>query len=339
MLNVGIIGFGLSGRVFHGPLISAQQLLNLFAIASSRKQEVAVAYPKALCLDSETLINHPDIDIVVIASPNSLHAEQAEQAMRAGKHVIVEKPLAITSEQCLQLQQVAEQTGKCLSVFHNRRWDSDFLTISQLLANQSLGKIHSYSAHFHRYRPVVKQRWKELDPQGGGVLYDLGAHLLDQALSLFGKPDKLWAHLDTQREGAKTPDCFDLHLIYPDKKVQLSCNSLMVEPGPRFQVHGSKGSYAKWGMDPQEQQLAAGLSANSASFGQDTNRSEIHLAGQALLHKSLIKGNYLAFYDNFVNAVTKGEALSVSAQQASDVIALIELATLSHQQQTIYSLN
>lgn len=339
MLNVGIIGFGLSGRVFHGPLISAHQQLNVFAIASSRKQEIADAYPKALCLDSDILINHPNIDIVVIASPNSLHAEQAEQAMLAGKHVIVEKPLAITSEQCLQLQQIADQTGKCLSVFHNRRWDSDFLTISQLLANQSLGRIHSYSAHFHRYRPIVKQRWKELDPQGGGVLYDLGAHLIDQVLSLFGKPDKLWAHLDTQRDGAVTPDSFDLQLIYPDKKVQLSCNSLMVEPGPRFQLHGSKGSYAKWGMDPQEQQLAAGLSANAAIFGQDNNRSEIHLAGQALLHKSLIKGNYLAFYDNFVNAVTKGEPLAVSAQQASEVIALIELATLSHQQQTICSLN
>ena len=156
LFTAGIIGFGLSGRVFHGPLISAHQQLNVFAIASSRKQEIADAYPQALCLDSDTLINHPNIDIVVIASPNSLHAEQAEQAMLAGKHVIVEKPLAITSEQCLQLQQIADQTGKCLSVFHNRRWDSDFLTISQLLASQNLGRIHSYKAFEETYKSLVK---------------------------------------------------------------------------------------------------------------------------------------------------------------------------------------
>ncbi|GDY25417.1 oxidoreductase [Agarivorans sp. Toyoura001] len=339
MLNVGIIGFGLSGRVFHAPLITACEQLSLFAIASSRKQEIANSYPHAQCLSPDEVLAHPEIDVVVIASPNALHAQQAEQAMKAGKHVIVEKPLAIDSEQCLQLQQVADETGKCLSVFHNRRWDSDFLTIQQLIANQSLGSIHSYAAHFHRYRPVVKQRWKELDPQGGGVLYDLGAHLIDQSLCLFGKPEKLWAHIATQRDGAVTPDCFDLHLIYSDKKVQLSCNSLMVEPGPRFQLHGSKGSYAKWGMDPQEQQLAAGLSAKARILGQDANRSEIHLAGQAIVHKPLIKGNYLAFYDNFVAAVTKGETLAVNAHQASEVIALIELATLSHQQQTICSVN
>ncbi|WP_427980336.1 oxidoreductase [Agarivorans sp.] len=335
MLNVGIIGFGLSGRVFHGPLISAHPQLNLLAIASSRQQEIADSYPHTMCLSSDELIAHPDIDIIVIASPNSLHAEQAKQALLAGKHVVVEKPLAVTSEQCLELQAIAEQSGKCLSVFHNRRWDSDFLTIQQLLASQSLGEVHSYRAHFHRYRPEVKQRWKELDPQGGGVLYDLGAHLIDQALCLFGKPERLWAYLASQRKGALTPDCFDLHLIYPDKKVQLCCSSLVIEPGPRFQIHGSKGSYAKWGLDPQEQQLSAGLSAKAATFGADSNRSEIHLASQASLHKPLMKGNYLAFYDNFVNAVNNGTPLAVSAGQAAEVIKIIELAMQSHQQQSL----
>ncbi|GGB03133.1 oxidoreductase [Agarivorans gilvus] len=335
MLNVGIIGFGLSGRVFHGPLISAHPQLNLLAIASSRQQEIADSYPQALCLSSDELIAHPDIDIVVIASPNSLHAAQAKQALLAGKHVVVEKPLAVTSEQCLELQAIAEQSGKCLSVFHNRRWDSDFLTIQQLLASQSLGEVHSYRAHFHRYRPEVKQRWKELDPQGGGVLYDLGAHLIDQALCLFGKPERLWAYLASQRKGAVAPDCFDLHLVYPDKKVQLCCSSLVIEPGPRFQIHGSKGSYAKWGLDPQEQQLNAGLSPKAATFGADSNRSEIHLASQASLHKPLKPGNYLAFYDNFVKAVNDGTPLAVTASQAAEVIKIIELAMHSHQQQTL----
>ncbi|UPW18738.1 oxidoreductase [Agarivorans sp. TSD2052] len=337
MLKVGIIGFGLSGRVFHAPLIEACSKLQLLAIASSREQEIAQLYPNVACLNSEQLIAHPEIDIVVIASPNAMHAQLAEQAMLSGKHVIVEKPLAINSEQCLHLQQLSEQTGRCLSVFHNRRWDSDFLTIQQLIQQQSLGNIHSYSAHFHRYRPAVKQRWKELDPHGGGVLYDLGAHLIDQALSLFGKPQKIWAHIATQRQGAVTPDCFDLHLIYPDMKAQLSCNSLVVEPGPRFQLHGQHGSYAKWGMDPQEQQLAAGLSPSASQFGHDSNRSEIHIANQAVVHKPLMKGNYSAFYDNFIAAIEGSEPLIVTAQQASEVIGLIELAMLSHQQQMICS--
>ncbi|WP_432460565.1 MULTISPECIES: Gfo/Idh/MocA family oxidoreductase [unclassified Agarivorans] len=333
MLNVAIIGFGLSGRVFHAPLIQACPQLKLFAIASSQQASITERYPHVLCLDPQQVIDHPEVDIVVIASPNSVHAEQAEQAMLAGKHVIVEKPLALNSQQCLRLQQVAQQTGKYLSVFHNRRWDSDFLTIQGLIKQQRLGKLHSYSAHFHRYRPVVKTRWKELDPQGGGVLYDLGAHLIDQALCLFGPPQQLWAHLAMQRPGAKSVDSFDLHLIYPELKVQLSCNSLMLEPGPRFQLHGDRGSYAKWGMDPQAQQLTVGLSPKAQHFGKDSNRSEIHLANQATVHQSLSKGNYPAFYDNFAAAVLHGEPLAISAQQASDVIRVIELATLSHQQQ------
>ncbi|WP_035478981.1 Gfo/Idh/MocA family oxidoreductase [Aliagarivorans marinus] len=329
MLNAAIVGFGLSGRVFHAPLLSASEDFHLSTIVSSQQQAIAELYPDAKTASFEAVLADPAIDLVVIATPNDLHAPFAQQALLAGKHVVVEKPVAIQSEECQVLAELAEQQQRCLSIFHNRRWDGDFQTITQLLDEQKLGQLHTYKAHFHRYRPQVKQRWKEQDSAGGGVLYDLGAHLLDQALCLFGLPERLSAQVKALRSGAQAPDFFDIQLYYPGLNVQLSCNSLVVEPGPRYELHGALGSYAKWGTDPQESQLAAGQSPKAKHFGKDVQRSECHLANKALVHQKMQRGNYPAFYQN-VAAAIRGEApLEVTIEQARLVIYLIELAMQS----------
>src|SRR5512133_3542028 len=240
--NVALIGFGLAGRVFHAPLISAVDGLKLTAIVSSRKDEIEKLYPDVRVLQTaEQAFADPGIDLVVVATPNDSHFDLASRALAAGKHVVVDKPFARTSAEARAL--IAQATGRLLTVFQNRRWDSDFLTLKRLIAEGALGDVVYFESHFDRFRPAVRDRWREHAGPATGIWYDLGAHLVDQALQLFGMPLGVMADLAGRRDGALTTDYFHVLLRYEQRRVVLSGDSLAPADDRRFVVHGTAASF------------------------------------------------------------------------------------------------
>jgi scyllo-inositol 2-dehydrogenase (NADP+) len=330
-IKVGIIGFGLSGRYFHTSLIQAHQGFEIKIVSSSRANEVHAVLPQAQVVsDPYELINNKDLDLIVNCAPNSLHFEYSAAAIKAGKHVVVEKPFVNTIEEGEKLIQLASDHKKILSVFHNRRWDNDFLTVQKLIKNNTLGEIKQFESHFDRWRPIFRpERWKEQNQPGSGILYDLGAHLIDQALTLFGKPQELMADMALQKNGALSDDYFHLILKYKQMRVILHSTSFS-NTTPRFQILGDKANFTKFGFDPQEEQLRQNISAKDSSFGvEDTkNNGKLHWP-EADLSEIIIseKGSYVQFYEQLYTFITTGSGKNpVSAVEALDVIKIIELA-------------
>lgn len=315
MIRVGLVGYGLAGAVFHAPLIRACERMELTAILTSRDAPARVG-------SLDELIDRSDL--VVVASPNRTHFPIAKSAIEAGRHVVVDKPFTITLEEADELIALAEERRRVLSVFHNRRWDGDFLTVRDMLPR--LGEVMLFEAHWDRFRPQIKSGWRELPEPGSGVFSDLGPHLIDQALQLFGMPDAVGADIVVQRLAAAVDDYFDVTLHYGAKRVCLRCSSLIAAPRPRFAVHGTEGSYVKNGLDPQETQLKAGLDPRDASFGLDPVDGLL-VAGDGRAEPVPTKqGNYLAFYEAVAAAILNGAPPPVSAQEARDGLALISLA-------------
>jgi len=315
MIRVGLVGYGLAGSVFHAPLIRACERIELCAVLTTRD-----APARARSLDE--LIDCSDL--VVVASPNRTHFPIAKSALEAGRHVVVDKPFTVTLEEADELIALAEERQCVLSVFHNRRWDSDYLTVRDILPR--LGEITLFEAHWDRFRPQIKPGWREQPEPGGGVFSDLGPHLIDQALQLFGMPEAVSADIAVQRPAAAVDDYFDVTLHYDTKRVCLRCSSLIAAPRPRFAVHGTRGSYVKNGLDPQEAQLKAGLNPRDASFGIDPIDGLFVAAEGRAEPIPTRQGNYLAFYDAIAAAILDGAPPPVSAQEARDGLALICLA-------------
>lgn len=333
-LKVGLLGFGYASATFHAPLISAVPGLQLTAISSSRPQDVHAAWPKVdVCDSPESLIARPDIDLVVIATPNNTHAPLAALALRAGKHVVVDKPFTLNVPEARDLIALAQAQQRLLSVFHNRRWDGDFLSLQALLNSAMLGRIVHFESHFDRYRPVVPQRWRDSGEPGSGLWYDLGPHLLDQALQLFGPPQTLsleWAH---QRDNSRADDWFHALLGYGDLRVVLHASALTAHVAPRFTVHGTQGSLVKWGLDTQEAALKAGQRPPLAHWGVDPEPLRLTLSdAQQQLTESTqmcIPGDYTRYYAGIRDAVQGGAANPVPAEEALRVMELIELGQRS----------
>ncbi|OHV08928.1 oxidoreductase [Kushneria phosphatilytica] len=327
-LKTGLIGYGTAGAAFHAPLISAEPRLELTAVASSRAAQIAHDLPSATRTDPTTLIEDPAIDLVVIATPNDSHAPLAEQALRAGKHVVIDKPFTVTSEESRALIALAQKHDRLLSVFQNRRWDGDFLTLRQLIDAHRLGEVLHYEAHFDRFRPVPKTGWRETTSPGAGVLYDLGAHLIDQAVQLFGLPEAITADVQTQRPQASVDDWFHLVLRYGRLRVILGASCLMAGPGPHFAVHGDRGSFIKYGLDVQESQLKAGQWPGQPGWGEEPEAQRgLYTDGEG--HQRTMateRGRYEAFYAGIAAAVLEGAPLPVTAEQAHDVVRVIEAA-------------
>ncbi|RKR07311.1 scyllo-inositol 2-dehydrogenase (NADP+) [Kushneria sinocarnis] len=327
-LTTGLIGYGTAGAAFHAPLIGAEPRLELTAVASSRQAQIAHDLPGVTITEPTALIEDPAIALVVIATPNTSHAELAEHALRAGKHVVIDKPFTVTAERARALTALAHERGLLLSVFHNRRWDSDFLTLAGLLRGGQLGEVLHYEAHFDRFRPTPKTGWRETTEPGSGVLYDLGAHLIDQALVLFGLPEAITADVQPQREQARVDDWFHLLLRYGRRRVILGASCMMAGPGPHLAVHGDGGSFVKYGLDVQEAQLKAGGLPGQPGWGEepqaqwglytDAQGRQQHIASE--------HGRYEAFYAGVAAAALEGAPLPVSAAQAGDVIRVIEAA-------------
>lgn len=344
VLNTGIVGFGLSGQVFHAPFIEVNPHFNLHTIVTTGNL-AAQKYPKAHITDSfEELLKNSEIDLIIICSPNSLHYPQAKAALQSGKHVIVEKPFTVNSREARSLIEISKESDKKVFPFHNRRWDSDLLTLKHIIAEGYLGKIVDYESRFDRFNPeILRAFWKYQQKEGGGTLFDLGIHLIDQAVNLFGAPEGVFARLFNQREGSLTDDSFDLKLIYPDLNVTLKASVFVKEPGPRFQVHGTAGSYVKYGLDAQEAMLRKGKKPGSQGYGIEPASQQGILNtdsfGKVFRGRyETLPGNYMAFFDNVYSVILNGADTIVKPEDALLNIRIIEAARISDKEQRVIQL-
>lgn len=335
-IRVGLVGYGFASKTFHAPLIAGTPGLELAVISSSSAEKVQADWPAMAVADNpQALFADPSLDLIVIPTPNDTHFPLAQQALAAGKHVVVDKPFTVTLSQAQSLEQQAAQAGKLLSVFHNRRWDSDFLTVKALLEDGTLGEVVYLESHFDRFRPQVRQRWREQGGAGSGIWYDLGPHLLDQVLQLFGKPQTLYVDLGELRPGAQAVDYFHAVLNYGQRRVVLHGTMVAASASARFIVHGTQGSYVKYGEDPQEARLKSGERPPQADWGYDMRDGVVTLSQDELLAEKpllTIPGNYPAYYAAIRDAINGIGENPVPASQAIDVMALIELGIASASQ-------
>ncbi|MCM5705559.1 oxidoreductase [Larsenimonas salina] len=331
-INVGLIGFGLAGTAFHAPLITTTEGLSLHTVATRQNDKVKKAYPNASVGSVDEVLEHPEIELVVVASPNDTHADLAIRAMQAGKHVVIDKPFALNYSEALKVKEISEAIGKQAIVFHNRRWDGDFLTVRQLIEQGTLGALTQFESHFDRFRPDVDaSKWREQPGEGSGIWMDLGAHLGDQALALFGPPRSVFADLGTLRDQAQATDYFHVMLRYDGFRVILHSTTVACAPTPRFSLHGTEGSFTIYGLDPQEDMLRRGARPTFDGWGRDATPGEIaRLQNGAFVRETVPTqpGNYPAFYQGVRDALRGGES-PVSLDSALQVMRLLALAKQS----------
>lgn len=340
-IKTAIIGFGVAGKYMHAPFIATQpENYEVVAVLERRLEESKQLFPSVKIVRSiEELLLMDDVELVIITTPNDTHLPYAKAALAAGKHVVLEKPFTINTADALELIRLSEQVNKTLSVFQNRRYVSDFLTIKEMLNKHLLGDVHEFEAHYHRYRPEAKPNaWREENTPGSGILYDLGSHLIDQALYLFGLPKTITADIRLQRPHARTVDNFELKLDYGFNKVILKSGMLIREAGPRYMVHGTAGSFIKYGEDPQEVFLRAGkLPTEVPGWGCESE--DIY----GLLHTEIngtiikekypsVKGDYGYYYQNLYKTIRENLPLRERPEHGYNTICIVELAIESNKQ-------
>lgn len=335
-IRTGVIGYGLAGRIFHTAVIDATPGLELAAVVQRTGDEARNAYPHIQLYRSiDELLADESIRLVVVGTPTFSHAEVAEQCLLAGRDVVVDKPFTLTSAQAAKLIRLARERKQLLTVYHNRRWDGSFKTLRKILADNTLGHVVSYEAHFDRFRPRPQPvRWRENGGPGGGVLYDLGSHLIDQALTFFGKPESLFATVRIERPGAFSDDAFDLTLFYPDFTAFLRCTTVAISPGPVFSVHGTRGSYVKFGLDPQEDALKRGDTFSTPGFGHEPESAwgTLTLEDEAPRRIETDPGDYRGIYANVRDVLLGKDTLAVTPEQAWRTARIIETAQASNTQ-------
>lgn len=331
MIRVGLIGYGYAGRTFHAPLIRATPGLELVAVSSSRPDRVTDDLPGTGVVPSAAdLLAMSSIDLVVIAAPPEVHAPLSASALRAGKHVVVDKPIAPTLEEARATAALARAGDRVLAVFQNRRWDGDFLALSDLLSRGVLGEVSHFESHFDRYRPVVRDRWRERPGAGAGLWHDLGPHLVDQALRLFGLPDRVLASQAAQRAGSQVDDWVHVVLEYNRLRAILHASVLVAAPLLRFVVHGRNGSWIKYGVDAQERQMVAALTpGDSVPPGEAEHAVAFDGASGTQTPMALPPGNYPEFYRRVRDAIDGAGRNPVAPEQAVAVAAVVETAIRS----------
>ncbi len=328
-IRVGLIGYGYASKTFHAPLIAGTPGMALAAVSSSDATKVHADWPTVpVVSEPKHLFNDPNIDLIVIPTPNDTHFPLAKAALEAGKHVVVDKPFTVTLSQACELDALAKSLGRLLSVFHNRRWDSDFLTVKALLSEGTLGEITFFESHFDRFRPQVRNRWREQAGPGSGIWYDLAPHLLDQAVNLFGLPVSMTVDLAQLRPGAQTTDYFHAILSYPQRRIVLHGTMVAAAESARYIIHGTRGSYVKFGLDPQEDRLKNGERLPQEDWGYDMRDGVVtKVEGETLVEETLLTspGNYPAYYAAVRDALNGTGENPVPASQAIQIMELIEL--------------
>lgn len=348
-IKTGLAAYGMSGQVFHAPFISTNPHFELTAVTERSKELSRAKYPQARIVRSfDELLGIDELELVVVNTPDSTHYEYVRRALLAGKHVVVEKPFTTTAEEGEELVALASQKGLVLSVYQNRRWDGDFLTVQSILSRALLGRLVEFESTFPRYRNFIKPNtWKETGESGGGLTYNLGAHLVDQAVQLFGMPQAVYADIATMRTGGKVDDYFIIHLLQPalapEVKVTLKASYLMCENEPRFVLHGTEGSYVKYGLDPQEADLTNGRLPGTPRWGEEdpSQWGILHTERDGIVLREAyptLPGNYGAFYDNIYQTIRHGARLQSDAREVIGVIRLIEAAWQSSRRQSVIKL-
>lgn len=331
-IGVGLIGFGMAGELFHAPTITATaglKLAAIFARSGGRAQEL---YPGTRIVRTlHELLADPKVELAVVATPTHTHYGLAQACLRAGKHVVVDKPFTASSQQARELIETAQSARRLLSVYQNRRWDCEFLTAAKLLRSGVLGELLEYESHYDRYRPQVGTSWKDQALPGCGMIFDLGSHLIDAALTLLGAPQAVTAEVWTQRANNPNNDAFDLRLHYPRVRARLKVSMLNAESGPRMVLHGTRGSYVKFGLDPQEEALKRGERPGGPGWGEDPEEcwGVLHTVGDGQSRREPLRsepGNYVRYYENIRDAVRGASPLAVTAEQGWRTIRTIELA-------------
>ena len=325
-IRTALIGYGFAGRDIHSPLLRSVPGISLNLIASSRTEEIRKRLPHiAITADPHAAATHPDIDLVVIATPNDSHCPLAEEALRAGKHVVIDKPFAITLDEARHTVAVAEKSGRLLSIFHNRRYDSEFLASKAVIASGALGDISQQELHIDRFRPNVRRRWRENPGPGAGLWFDLGPHLIDQTLQLFGLPAGITARIDILRAGGQTDDWAHVLLHYPLLEVVLHTSLLVAGGSPRCILHGTKASWYKYGADVQESQMIKGMMPTDPGFGIDPDPG-ILIEGATGSRTELLAppANQSLYYAGIRDAIQKHQPPPVTLAQAIAVQAVLE---------------
>ena len=329
-VNVGLLGYGLAGSVFHAPLIQAAPDMTLAAIGSRSFEGKNI--PEGVKTGSfDDVLTDPDIDLIVIATPNTSHYPLAAKAIEQGKNVVIDKPMVIRLPEAERLIEMARAKGVLLSVFQNRRWDDGFQTARKAMEDGLLGEISFAELSYNRFVPNVKQRWREEPIPGAGILYDLGPHLIDQAYCLFGQPEAVTATVTNQRPDAIVDDFFHLVLDYGKRKVVLHASSLAYDHGPRIALYGNEGALHQFGLDGQEDDLKAGKRPGDAGWGETEGVSATLLAadGSTKTDIPVIKGAYETYYNGVAQAILTGAELPVLPAQARDTFAILEAAITS----------
>lgn len=342
-IGVGVIGFGLATRVFHAPFVTAVPGLQLYSIVERTNEEAVKSYPQCKTVRSvNELLSDTAVKLVVIATPNNTHFAMAKEALEAGKHVVIDKPFAASSAEAEKLVDLANAKGLVLAPFHNRRWDGDFKTVQKLVGEGVLGRLVTVESHFDRYRPIVREgTWKEAGGQANGLLFDLGPHLVDQAVALFGTPKTITASVRTDRDNTAIEDAFDICLAYEGLLYWCRSSMLACDNSPRFLLHGTAGSFRKYGLDPQEPTILGGAKVPPVGEG-DWLREEKSAWGTLTIapvqaepgvltqtHVATEAGDYRAFYENVRDAIRGLGKLAVSSEDGLLAVRLLELARVS----------
>jgi scyllo-inositol 2-dehydrogenase (NADP+) len=335
MVRVGLIGFGMAGQAFHAPVIEGVAGMELACILERRGTKAQEKYPGARVARSlDELLADKQIRLCVIATPNDSHFELARACLLAGRDVVVDKPFAPTLAEAEELVRLAAERGRLITVYQDRRWDGDFGTVNKLVQSGKLGTIVEYECRFDRFRLEPKPNaWREKpDQPGAGVLFDLGPHVIDQALVLFGEPKFITASAFCERETSRVDDSFDVCLEYPQLRAMGRARIIAYAPGPHFLIHGTKGSFVKYGMDPQEARLRSDDYPQGKDWGADWGvepeelRGTLSLVGEPSVRVKTERGDYRGFYANVRDAIEKKAPLDVTTEQALRTMRAVILA-------------
>lgn len=345
-INTAIIGYGKSSKIFHVPLLKSAEGFKVTAVLQRTREDAKEDFPEVnIYRDYKDLLKDDTIELVIITTPNHLHFDQAFDALSADKHVVVEKPFTITSEEAEKLIRLAESKKKVLTVFQSRRWDGDYFTLQKVMEENRMGRLIEYEANYHRYRKLKPEGvWKETALPGAGILYDLSPHLIDQSLQLFGMPERLFADIRHQRKGA-ADDWFVIDFYYDQLKVTMRAGMLITDPTPRYVLRGENGSFVKYGMDIQEEMLERGKSLSDEDWGvePESRFGKLYLmneSGKIIQERvETLPGDYPGFYRKLRSAIVDQKEPPVSPGSAKDVITIIEKAIESSQKQKVVELD
>jgi scyllo-inositol 2-dehydrogenase (NADP+) len=344
-IQTALCSFGMSGWVFHAPFLQVHKGFELYGVWERSKKTAAQKYPAIKSFDTyEALLQDDAIELVIVNTPNYTHFDFAKKALLANKNVIVEKPFCVTVQECEELITLAKEKNKLLSVYHNRRYDSDYKIIKKVVENNWLGDIVEAEFHFDRFSEVLSPKaHKETPGAGTGLVYDLGSHLIDQALQLFGLPEAVFADIRPARKISLVDDYMEILLYYPSKRVRIKASYVVREPLPSYALHGTKGSFIKARTDVQERDLQAGLSPDSSEWGREPKNEmgllHTEIEGKIVKeHIASVNGNYMDYYNGIYEALTVNADTAVSPGDAKNVILIIEKSYQSNREKKLISI-